>query len=229
MPEFSVILPAAGSSRRFRGFAQKKPFVSLVDEPIWSRAVRAFTNRTDVVQVLLVLADSDRPKFVEQFGKCGDRVELVSGGHSRAESVCNALQQVPASVEYVAVHDAARPLISQPVIDRVFAAAVKSGAAIPGIPVTSTVKQIDSAGLIQSTIDRSQLILAQTPQAFGHQVLLKAYAKANGCLENFTDEASLVEATGHPVTVTEGSWDNIKITTADDFQLLQTILKERSR
>ena len=229
MPEFSVILPAAGSSRRFRGFAQKKPFVSLVDEPIWSRAVRAFTNRTDVVQILLVLADSDRSKFVEQFGKCGDRVELVSGGNSRAESVCNALQQVPASVEYVAVHDAARPLISQPVIDRVFTAAVESGAAIPGIPVTSTVKQVDSSGLIQSTIDRSQLILAQTPQAFGHQVLLNAYAKASGCLQDFTDEASLVEATGHPVTVTEGSWDNIKITTADDFQFSQTILKERSR
>jgi 2-C-methyl-D-erythritol 4-phosphate cytidylyltransferase len=229
MPEFAVILPAAGSSRRFRGFTQKKPFVSLADEPIWSRTVRAFTDRTDVVQVLLVLADSDRPHFIDQFGECDDRVELVSGGNSRAESVYNALQQVPASVEYVAVHDAARPLISQPVIDRVFAAAVQSGAATPGIPVTSTVKQIDSAGQIESTIDRSQLRLAQTPQTFAHQVLLDAYAKASGHLQDFTDEASLVEATGHPVTVTEGSWDNIKITTAEDFQLAQTILKERSR
>ena len=72
-------------------------------------------------------------------------------------------------------------------------------------------------------------MLAQTPQVVGRHVLLDAYAKASGRLQDFTDEASLVEATGHPVTVTEGSWDNIKITTAGDFQLLQTILKERSR
>jgi len=229
MPEFSVILPAAGSSSRFRGFAQKKPFVSLADEPVWSRTVRAFTERTDVVQVLLVLADSDRPDFIDQFGECEDRVVLVSGGNSRAESVYNALRLVPASVGYIAVHDAARPLISQPVIDRVFEAAVTSGAAIPGIPVTSTVKQVDSVGQIESTIDRTQLRLAQTPQTFAHQVLLDAYAKASDRLQEFTDEASLVEAIGHPVTVTEGSWDNIKITTAEDFQLAQMILKERSR
>ena len=227
MHEFAVILPAAGNSSRFRGFEQKKPFVDLAGEPVWRRTVRAFGKRQDVTQILLILADSDRTEFIERFGEHLGGVEVVGGGPSRAESVVNGLRALRESVEFVAVHDAARPLITKRVIDSVFAAAVATGAAIPGVPITSTVKRIDEEGQVDATIDRLHLMLAQTPQTFARQVLLDAYTLARQDLLDYTDEASLIEATGHPVTVTKGSWDNIKITTEDDFHMAETILARR--
>ncbi len=227
MPEFAVILPAAGRSRRFRGFDQKKPFVDLAGEAVWRRTVRAFGGRDYVTQILLVLADSDRTEFLDRFGEHLGNIDLVSGGTSRAESVYNGLMSLRDSIEFVAVHDAARPLITSDVIDSVFAAALRTGAAIPGVPITSTVKRIDKEGQIETTIDRSQLRLAQTPQTFDRQILLDAFALANGRLQHFMDEASLVEASGHSVTVTNGAWENIKITTAEDFHLAEMILSGR--
>ena len=228
MPEFAVILPAAGSSRRFRGFDQKKPFVSLDGEPIWQRTVRAFHGHEQVSQVLLVLADADRALFHDRFARQLDGIELVSGGPSRAQSVCHGLEALRESIEFVAVHDAARPLIKRDVIDTVFTAAVRTGAAIPAVPITSTVKRVDDTGQIDATIDRSNLRLAQTPQTFERQVLVRAFEQARGHLQDFTDEASLVEAIGHPVTLTAGSWDNMKITTAEDLQLAEMILSRRA-
>jgi len=226
MPEFAVILPAAGNSSRLRGFDRKKPFVDLAGTPVWKRTVDAFIGRRDVTQILLVLADSDRSDFLTRFGDVTG-IELVDGGASRAESVSNGLKLLSESIDFVAVHDAARPLVTQDVIDSVFAGALATGAAIPGVPITSTVKRIDKLGQIDATIDRSQLKLAQTPQTFARRILLDAYAQAQGKLHDYTDEASIVEATGYSVTVTEGSWDNIKITTADDFQFAEMILAGR--
>ena len=228
MPEFAVILPAAGRSRRFRGFQQKKPFVNLAGEPVWRRTARVFGRHDYVTQILLVLADSDRAEFLKRFGEHLGNIDLVSGGRSRAESVYNGLMSLQDSIEFVAVHDAARPLVTPDVIDSVFSATLRTGAAIPGVPVTSTVKRIDEKGQIVTTVDRSTLRLAQTPQTFNRQILLESFTQANGRLQDFTDEASLVEASGHPVTVTNGAWDNIKITTAEDFYLAETILSSRN-
>ncbi|MEO2036002.1 MAG: 2-C-methyl-D-erythritol 4-phosphate cytidylyltransferase [Planctomycetaceae bacterium] len=227
MPEFAVILPAAGNSSRLRGFDRKKPFVDLAGESVWKRTVNAFIGRRDVTQILLVLADSDRGEFLSRFSKDLHGIELVVGGASRAESVSNGLQLLRDTIDFVAVHDAARPLVRQDVIDAVFAGALATGAAIPGVPITSTVKRIDERGQVEATIDRSKLKLAQTPQTFARNVLLDAYAQMQDRLHDYTDEAAIVEATGYPVTVTEGSWDNIKITTAEDFQFAEMILAGR--
>jgi len=227
MPRYSVILPAAGSSSRFQGFPDKKPFTDLAGVAIWRRTVDAFACRADVCQMQLVLAESDIPAFRERFSACMDDIEIVTGGASRAESVRNALNSVDPVADYIAVHDAARPLVSSTVINRVFQAAAESGAAIPGLPVNSTVKQTDSTGQIVGTIDRTHLRLAQTPQTFAKRVLTEAYAKAIDRLHEFTDEASVVEASGQPVAITEGSWDNIKITNAGDFRLAEAILSAR--
>lgn len=224
MSQFAVILPAAGGSSRFRGFDHKKPFVDLVGIPVWLRTVQAFSQRDDVGQVILVLAEEDRAEFVQRFGGAADQLTLATGGASRAESVRNALGELSDDSEYIAVHDAARPLVSQAVIDRVFQAAQDSGAAIPGVPVTSTVKRVDAAGTIQGTVDRTPLRLAQTPQTFAREILMKAFEAAGDELHSYTDEASLVEASGTPVVVSEGAWDNIKITTAEDFRLAELIL-----
>ncbi|MCH2212986.1 MAG: 2-C-methyl-D-erythritol 4-phosphate cytidylyltransferase [Fuerstiella sp.] len=228
MADFAVILPAAGNSSRFRGFDHKKPFVSLDGLPVWKRTVQAFARRQDVKQILLILPGSDLAGFTRQFGDGLSGVELISGGVSRSESVLNGLQAVRESCEFVAVHDVARPLIRSAVIDAVFAATVKTGAAIPGVPVTSTVKRVSEASCVESTVDRSNLVLAQTPQGFSRGLLLEAFRQVGEKLQEFTDESSIVESLGHPVTVTDGAWDNIKITTAADFQLAQRILAGRA-
>jgi 2-C-methyl-D-erythritol 4-phosphate cytidylyltransferase len=227
MTQFSVILPAAGSSTRFQGFQTKKPFIDLAGIPVWRRTVDAFADRSDVCQIQLVLAKPDVSAFTERFGELTDDIQIVVGGASRAASVRNALSFVDPSADCIAVHDAARPLVSSAVIDSVFQMAEEAGAAIPGIPVNSTVKQIGTTGHIHATIDRSQLRLAQTPQTFNRNVLIDAYDKVADRLPEFTDEASVVEAAGHAVKVTEGSWDNIKITTAHDYHLAQLILSSR--
>lgn len=227
MPEFAVILPAAGSSTRFRGFEHKKPFVRLAGKPVWRWAVDAFGARADVKQVLLVLAEADRREFEERFASELSGVTLVTGGASRSESVRNALNSLSGSVDYVAVHDAARPLVSQELIDVVFAAAIRNGAAIPGLPVTSTVKKLDANDTVEATLDRSQLCLAQTPQTFAADVIQKAYSQAADRLADFTDESALVEAAGHRVTVTAGCPMNLKITTADDFQLAEVFVSRQ--
>jgi len=227
MTQFSVILPAAGSSSRFQGFRHKKPFVDLAGIPVWRRSVDVFANRSDVCQIQLVLAESDVATFMKRFGESTDDIQVVVGGASRAESVHNALISVDPRADCIAVHDAARPLVPSTVVDEVFRAAEDAGAAIPGLPINSTVKQIDGDGNIHATIDRSHLRLAQTPQTFAKNVLIEAYARTAKRLHEFTDEASVVEAAGNTVQVTEGSWKNIKITTAADFHLAQLILSSR--
>lgn len=227
MPDFSVILPAAGSSTRFEGFGRKKPFVDLGGVPVWQRTFNAFVGREDVREVILVLAESDVDEFRATFPETSG-LQTVVGGATRAQSVLNGLAVVSQESAFVAVHDAARPLVRASLIDAVFAAARDTGAAVPGLQVTSTVKRVDAQGDVTATIDRSALRLAQTPQCFCRKILENAYQQARGAASGFTDEASMVEAAGQTVRMTTGAWDNIKITTAEDHQLARLILADRS-
>jgi 2-C-methyl-D-erythritol 4-phosphate cytidylyltransferase len=153
-------------------------------------------------------------------------IEIVTGGEERADSVQNALARLHADVDFVAVHDAARPLLAAKWIDAVFKEAERSDAAIPGIPVTSTLKRVQSVNtgghLIKETVSRDQLWLAQTPQVFRRALLLEAYAKRGKAPA--TDEATLVEQLGHPVSVVPGSPMNLKITTYDDFKMAEALV-----
>ena len=225
MSEFAVILPAAGKSSRFQGFHRKKPFVELNGRAVWLRTVDHFVNRSDVAEVVLVLATEDIDEFRERFGAnlAMMNIRLCEGGASRAESVRNGLKALRSDAAYVAVHDAARPLIAEPWITEVFTAARTHGAAIPGLSVSSTVKQLHSDRTIARTVDRTNLVLAQTPQVFRRSLLLDAYSAAVDP-ELFTDEASLIEAHGGSVYVCEGWPINIKITTADDFRMAESLL-----
>lgn len=228
MAKFAVILPAAGRSERFRMQQKKKPFVDLKGRPVWVRTAEQFTNRDDVIQTILAISPEDMDYFKEKFraNLAFMNVDIVAGGASRADSVFNALQVVRDDAEYVAVHDAARPLIASIWIDRVFSAAVGSGAAVLGTPITSTVKQVKSQGksntLIENTLPRETLWQAQTPQVLRKDLLGKAYA-LRGSLEA-TDEAQLAENAGIPVSIVEGSPMNLKITTFDDFKMAEVLL-----
>ncbi|MBS0262646.1 MAG: 2-C-methyl-D-erythritol 4-phosphate cytidylyltransferase [Planctomycetes bacterium] len=224
MAKFAVILPAAGKSSRFHLQKRKKTFVELKGRAVWLRAAEQFVNRDDVVQTLVVVSPEDLDWFKEKFAPnlAFLNIDIVAGGAERADSVRNALAHVRADVDFVAVHDAARPLIVAEWIDRVFRAAEKSGAAILASPVTSTLKRGGAGQAIEATVSRENLWAAQTPQVFRRQLLLDAYAQ-QGSLQP-TDESQLIEQFGHPVTLVEGSPLNFKITTDDDFRLAEVAL-----
>ena len=222
--QFAVIIPAAGASTRFVGFETTKPFVELNGTPVWIRTVNHFIHRADVSETILVAAEADLPAFRESASDdILSRLKFAPGGATRAESVLNGLQRLSLPAEFVAVHDAARPLLTDSGITDLFAAAKVHDAVVPGVHVTSTVKQVGPNGRVEKTIDRSVLQLAQTPQVVRRELLESAYA---GCAEvsAFTDEASLIEATGHSVFVVPGWPENIKITTAEDFRLAEFLL-----
>ena len=224
MARFAVILPAAGRSTRFADSKRKKPFVELKGRAVWLRTAEHFINRDDVVQTLIAVAPDDLDWFKEKFrpNLAFMNIDIVPGGAERADTVQNALARVRPEADFVAVHDAARPLLAKAWIDRVFAAAETSGAAILGVRVTSTLKRVAADGAIEETVSRENLWEAQTPQVFRRQLLLDAYAQ-RGSL-NATDESRLVEQFGHKVTVVEGSPMNLKITTGEDFKMAESLL-----
>ncbi|MFO0820214.1 MAG: 2-C-methyl-D-erythritol 4-phosphate cytidylyltransferase [Pirellulales bacterium] len=225
MSKFAVILPAAGRSSRFRDQYYKKPFAPLENRAVWLHAVDKFLSRNDVKQVLLVISPEDREAFFSKFGAniAVLGVEVVEGGVERTDSVANALARVQPDIDFVAIHDAARPCIADTWIDEVFAAAVKTGAAILGTPVTSTLKRVAKDQTIQETVARADLWEAQTPQVFARQLLIDAYARRGR--EPATDDAQLVERLGRKVAIVTGSPMNIKITTRDDLRLAAHLLK----
>lgn len=224
MGKFAVILPAAGKSSRFSLQKRKKPFVDLRGRAIWLRAAEHFVNRADVVQTLIAVSPEDLEWFKEKYAPnlAFMNIDIVTGGAERADSVRNALARVKPEAEFVAIHDAARPLLITEWIDRIFTAAEKTGAAILAIPEANTLKKALPDGTIEETVSRTGLWAAQTPQVFRRDWLLDAYAR-QGALQP-TDEAQLMEHAGHAVTLVEGSSLNFKITTDSDFRLAEAAL-----
>ncbi len=225
MATFAVILPAAGKSSRFHDKHYKKPFIPMGERAVWLHAAEKFLNRDDVKQVLVIISPEDREDFHMRFGAnvAIMGVEVVEGGAERSDSVRNALARVRDDIDFIAVHDAARPCIASEWIDEVFAAAQQSGAAILGIPVSSTLKRVAADNTIEATVPRANVWEAQTPQVFRRDWLVEAYAKAGR--ESATDDAELVQRIGHRVKVVLGSPINLKITTKDDLRLAAQALK----
>jgi len=229
MPRFSVILPAAGKSSRFRD-RDKKVFANLDGRAVWLRAAELFVSRKDVCQCLVVVAREDQETFRQRYGAhlVLLNVEVVEGGAERFESVANALARVK-DADFVAVHDAARPCLTSALIDEVFNRAAKVGAALLAVPVTDTVKRGKAQGQVEATVPRQGLWLAQTPQVFRRDWLAEAYAARARLGRDVTDDAQLVEALGHPVALVAGSPSNIKITTREDLALAEAVLKSRPK
>lgn len=223
MPKVAVILPAAGQSTRFKLGQQKKVFTELKGRAVWLRSAEHFVNRDDVVQTIVAISPGDDEFFKQKFrpNLAFMAVDLVHGGATRAETVKNALAQVSDEADFVAVHDAARPLLTMKWVDQIFNAAFESGAAIPAVPVANTLKRVDGK-TITETVDRSGLWGAQTPQVFRRDILEEAYEAASHL--DATDEAQMVQNAGHPVQVVEGSSMNFKITTTSDFKMAEALI-----
>lgn len=226
MSSFAVIFPAAGRSSRFHG-KEKKPFTNLDGRAVWLRSVEQFITRSDVAQCIIVVSPDDQEMFRRRFGAnlAFMNVQIASGGAERFESVANALALVKPEVEFVAVHDAVRPCVTELLINDVFAKAQKTGAAMLAVPVSDTLKQVDANKQVKGTTPRQGLWLAQTPQVFRRDWLQEVYDNRDRLGANFTDDAQLMEAAGHIVHVVEGATTNIKITTRQDLILADAILK----
>lgn len=224
MAKFAVIIPAAGKSTRLAMKNRKKVFLELQGRAVWLRTAEHFTNRDDVVQTLIVISPEDIEFFKEKYAPniAFMNIEIVAGGAERSDSVRNGLARVQTDVDFVAIHDGARPLLAKEWIDRVFKAAEQTGAAIPGVRVTSTLKRVGANGLIEATVPRDSLWEAQTPQVFRRELLMEAFSK-QGKLKP-TDEAQLVEQFGHPIAMVESSPINMKITTPEDLRLAEAAL-----
>jgi 2-C-methyl-D-erythritol 4-phosphate cytidylyltransferase len=230
----SVILPAAGLGTRMgravpeKAGTSRKQFMLLDGSPILLHTIRKFAFSPAVTEIVVALRAEDidwvrELLLAEKFGK---PVRVVEGGDSRQASVENALATLGSATELVAVHDAVRPFIEHSVLEKVFAEAEESGAAIVGIVPVDTVKQVHR-NKIRQTIPRERLILAQTPQVFRFDLLKTAFARAREDGFAGTDESSLVERLDQvEVSVVPGSDRNLKITKPSDMDLARLFLAE---
>jgi 2-C-methyl-D-erythritol 4-phosphate cytidylyltransferase len=241
-----VIIPAAGLGTRMApvsvsrdGKDKKahptKQFTELVGTPILIHTLRKFAAMDQVNEIWVALRENEIEGFRERLQKESKdvqrkRVELVTGGEHRQQSVEHALNAISAAPDdIVLVHDAVRPLVTAEVIEDVIDAAKKYGAAIAGLPAVDTVKQVErtaEGAIIKATIPRAGVVLAQTPQGFRYDVIKKAFDEATSDGFMGTDEASLAERAGHEVAVVMGSPRNIKITSPGDMELAEFYLRK---
>lgn len=221
-----AIIPAAGIGVRMGGGTPKQ-FLSLEGIPVFIHTLRKFCAYDPLQEIYLGLRpeDMDRAEMEISRESLPKPVRLVPGGGTRQETVAACLAETPADTEVVLVHDAVRPFVDLEMIQRVVDAARKNGAVILGIPSVDTVKQVERQ-LILGTIPRERIVLAQTPQAFRYKIIREAFDRAAADGVQGTDESSLVERMGTPVTVIMGSDRNIKITKPSDLPLARLYIAQ---
>ncbi len=222
----AALVPAAGRGERLGG-GGAKALLPLGGEPMLAHSVRTLAaSRVELVVVAAPPGRADEVGRLLAGGHDGAELVVVEGGDTRTASVRSCLAVLPASVEVVLVHDAARPLVPMSLVDAVvFAVEAGADAVVPGQPVTDTVKQVDSEETVVSTVDRSALRTVQTPQGFRRQVLDAAYGGRAEAVT--TDDAGLVELAGGRVLVVPGAEEAFKVTRPLDLVLAEAVLARR--
>jgi 2-C-methyl-D-erythritol 4-phosphate cytidylyltransferase len=223
MSKLAVILPAAGSSTRF---GSDKLRADLCGRPVLRWTVQAFRSLPGIELAEIVLATSN-PTLLDLIDDRAD-ISRCDGGATRAHTVRNALAAIHSSAEWVAIHDAARPLVSHALIARVFAAAMAHGAAAPAMPVALTIKQAGETlpSRAERTVPRKHLWAMQTPQIMRRVDLLDAFEQCPIPLDQVTDDVQLLELIGKPVMLVPGEERNLKLTTAMDLKLAELLLRD---
>ncbi|MGB6753988.1 MAG: bifunctional 2-C-methyl-D-erythritol 4-phosphate cytidylyltransferase/2-C-methyl-D-erythritol 2,4-cyclodiphosphate synthase [Xanthobacteraceae bacterium] len=217
----AAVIVAAGRGERAGGGIPKQ-YRNVAGEPMIRPTLRAFLQHARIGLVQPVIGNADAEAFGAATADLKTDVKTLapaSGGATRQTSVRAGLEALAArSPALVLIHDAARPFLTSDLIDRAIAAGKASGAAVPGIAVADTVKQIDAASIVTETLDRNLLRIVQTPQVFGFDLILQAHRRAAAAgLDSFTDDAALAEWAGQRVSVFEGESGNVKVTTNEDF------------
>lgn len=226
LPFCSAIVPAAGSSRRMGG--ENKLLASLGGAPVIGRTIQALEQSAYINEIILAVREEDLLMMAEicKAYNISKPMKLVVGGESRMESVMAALRECDARVAFAAVHDGARPLVSREVIDSTIEKAFSCSAAAPAVPVKDTIK-IAEDNVVKNTPDRSTLFAVQTPQVFDVDLLRSALQSAVDENASVTDDCSAVERLGKEIYLTDGSYENIKITTPEDLLLAEMIWNNR--
>ena len=224
MKRYAVIV-AGGRGVRM-GADKPKQFLEIGGKPILRHTIERFLTFDPSVEIVLVLPRDGRDYWRTYCRENGflERYSMVSGGITRFHSVQNALSFV-GDEGLVAIHDGVRPLVSAGLLERMYAAAAEHAAAVPVVPVSESVRRVekkDSGEEASAPVDRTGLVLVQTPQVFRADVLKTAYRQP--FRPSFTDDASVVEAAGYPVKLVPGERFNIKVTTPDDLSLAASLL-----
>ena len=218
-----AVIVAAGSASRMGGI--DKVMAPLGGTPMVARTAAAFQNCDAIAEIVIVT----RPDLIRPISAlCAgmDQVRaVVAGGGSRQESVWLGLNALSEDIQLAAIHDGARPLVSNLVIDRTVRAANSYGAAAPAVPVKDTIKVV-KGGLVEKTPDRATLQAVQTPQVFDFDLLRGALKKAEEEKAAVTDDCSAVERLGMKVKIVEGDERNLKVTTPMDLKIAEMLLEE---
>lgn len=226
-PFCTALVAAAGSSSRM-GDAGNKLLLMLDGKPVLAWTLQALSKASRIDEIVVAAREEDILLFSELCRTYGiiKPVKIIRGGATRMESVMCAAMEASEKAELLAVQDGARPLVTPELIDRVIDQAARCAAAAPAIPVKDTVKEVHG-GKVVKTLDRSALMAVQTPQVFSADLLKAALQAALQAGETVTDDCSAVERLGKIVYLTEGSEENIKITTSTDLLFASAILEER--
>lgn len=224
--QYKVIIPAAGSGSRM-GAGFNKLFLKIKNSPIIELTIKIFGEDKRCDEIILPIKEAEKnlfeslnlPSFIKQ------KITFVQGGSERQESVYNGLVSIKDTESLVLVHDGARPFVTNDVIERILVKMSEQQAVICAVPMKDTIKKVIDHKVVE-TIDRSTLWGVQTPQAFTYKCLIQAHQKAiqSGFLG--TDDASLVEWNGHMVSVVNGDYNNIKVTTKEDLFFAETIYEQ---
>ncbi len=229
MEKYTAIVLAGGSGKRM-GLSVKKQYIEICNKPLLYYSVHAF-EKSDVDEIVLVVTPGDenyvKKEIVEKYGF--KKVSaIVPGGKERYNSVYEGLKVTRG--DYVLIHDGARAFVTKEIIRRAMDGAKEYGACVVGMPVKDTIKVADGDGYVKDTPERSSLWMVQTPQAFSYPLVKDAYEKVLAKdATGVTDDAMVVElATDQKVKLIEGSYDNIKVTTIDDLDVAENILKKQN-
>lgn len=224
---YEVIIPAAGQGTRM-GAGKNKLFIELNGVPVIIHTLKVFDNDEWCKGIILAVNPIEETLFKEMLTKY--RIQkvstLVAGGNERQQSVYNGLKAVKTE-GVVLVHDGARPFIDQSTIHQLVCEAEASGAATVAVPVKDTIKKVSNKSVLE-TVERSSLWAVQTPQAFRVSILRSAHGEAERKSFSGTDDASLVEFEGGHVSVVEGDYDNIKLTTPEDIYFAEAIIRKNN-
>ncbi|MCL6605852.1 MAG: 2-C-methyl-D-erythritol 4-phosphate cytidylyltransferase [Paenibacillus sp.] len=221
-----VVIVAAGRGTRM-GTAESKQFLLLQDKPIVVHTLEVFQHHELISEIVLVTGEEDIERCKEWITdyKLGKVTAVISGGSERQHSVYKGLQKL--KTQWVMVHDGVRPFVQPNQLEACFQRAKKMGASVLAVPVKDTIKQVDDAGIVISTPDRRSLWAIQTPQTFRLSELKAAYELAEREGYVGTDDSSLAERAGISVSVVEGSYSNIKITTPEDLDFAEFTRRTR--
>lgn len=224
----SVIIVAAGKGERMNTEV-KKQYIKLHNKPILAYTIEKFENNNEIDDIILVTGKNDikycKEEIVEKY-KFNKVKKIIEGGNERQYSVFNGLKEISKNTDIVLIHDGVRPFVSNDDIYNIIYNTHKYDGCILGVKVKDTVKVCDKNNFITDTPDRRFIYLAQTPQAFKYDLILKAYESLinSNCI--LTDDSMILEKIGYKIKIIEGNYTNIKITTPDDLYFGEAILKQ---